>query len=217
MSEASKSVVTSLARDDFDRIKKDPRFVRVVQLGRIVNALRYTHIAGATASSEADSSARRQRIASFLYVSGVLYEGFRLADVLGRDFATSTAFREGLGPLLKKPEVVALRQGVLNELRNKAVFHNDDEVMRVGLDLVQADPVVFFRAHGGTWGTTHYDLSDLAVLTYAFRNVQTGVVDELGTLRLILDVALEFGNCAESLIGEVLFEMGWKRREEDSA
>ena len=121
MSEASKSVVTSLARGEFDRIKKDPRFVRVVQLGRIVNALRYTHIAGATASSEADSSARRQRIASFLYVSGVLYEGFRLADVLGKDFANSTALREGLG-LLKKPDVVALRQGVLNELRNKAVF-----------------------------------------------------------------------------------------------
>ncbi len=217
MGEAEKSVVISLARDAFDRIKKDPRFVRVVQLGRIVNALRYTHIAGTAASLEADSSARRQRIASFLYVAGVLYEGFRLADVFGKDFANSTAFREGLGPLLKKPEVVALRQGILNELRNKAVFHNDDEVMKVGLDLVEADPVVFFRALGGTWGTTHYDLADLAVLKYAFRNVQTSALDEQATLRLILDVALEFGNCAESLIGEVLFEMGWKRQEENSA
>jgi hypothetical protein len=50
-----------------------------------------------------------------------LYEGFRLADVLGKDFANSTVFREGLGLLLKKPEVVSLRQGILNELRNKAV------------------------------------------------------------------------------------------------
>ena len=81
MSEA-RSIVISLARDQFDRIKTDQRFVKIVQLGRIVNALRYTHIAGVAASSEPDSSARRQRIASFLYVSGVLYEGFGLADVL---------------------------------------------------------------------------------------------------------------------------------------
>ena len=153
MSEAGKSVVISLARDDFDRIKQDPRFVRIVQLGRIVNALRFTHIAGVAASSEPDSSARRQRIASFLYVSGVLYEGFGLADVLGKDFANSTAFREGLGSLLKRAEVVALRQGILNELRNKAVFHNDDVVMTVGLDLVQADPVVFFAPWAGRGGT----------------------------------------------------------------
>ena len=88
------------------------------------------------------------------------------------------------------------------------MFHNDDDAMKMGLDLVDTDPVVFFRALGGTWGTTHYDLADLAVLKYALRNVQTGVVAEQAKLKLILDVALEFGSCAEALIGEVLFGIG---------
>jgi len=206
----------SLSRADFLQLKDDPGFLRVVQLGRILNALRYTHMAGAAAPKENDTSARRQRIASFLYVTGLLYEGFLLADVLGKDFKASTTFQKGFASLLKKPDVVKLRQGILNDLRNKAVFHNDDDVVKLGLGLVDTDPVVFLRSLGGTWGSTHYDLADLAVLRYAFRHVHIADLDQevQSTLPLILNVALEFGDCAEELMGEVLLEMGWQRQEE---
>src|SRR5262249_32768293 len=141
-----------------------------------------------------------------------------LADVLGKDFKALTTFQNGFARLLKKPEVVTLRQGILNDLRNKAVFHNDDEVVKLGLSLVDTDPVVFFRSLGGTWGSTHYDLADLAVLRYAFRAVGAVDLDNevQEILPLILKVALEFGECAEALIGAVLVEMGWKRTEETS-
>lgn len=218
MSADRTSTLITLPREDFERLRKGPRFVRVVQLGRIVNALRYTHMAAVAASAEPESSGRRQRIASFLYATGLLYEGFHVADVLGRDFRTSIAFQNGFARLLRKPEVVTLRQGILNDLRNRAVFHNDDEVVELGLSLIDADPVVFARSLDGTWGTTHYDLADLAVLKYAFRHVQAVDLDqEIGTtLPLILNVAVEFGESAEALIGEVLFEMGWRREEERS-
>ena len=212
------ATLISLPRGDFERIKKDPRFVRVVQLGRIVNALRYTHMAGAASSAEPESSGRRQRIASFLYLTGLLYEGFRVADVLGKDFKTSVAFQNGFARLSKKPEVARLRQGILNDLRNKAVFHNDDEVVEIGLDLIDVDPVVFARSLDGTWGTTHYDLADLAVLKYAFRSAPAVDLDQQirTTLPLILNVAVEFGESAEALMGEVLLELGWRREEERS-
>ncbi len=218
MTSQKPATLISLSRTDFLQLKDNPRFIRVVQLGRIVNALRYTHMAGAAAAREDDSSARRQRIASFLYAAGLLYEGFRLADVLGKDFKASTTFQNGFARLLKKPEVVKLRQGILNDLRNKAVFHNDDDVVKLGLGLVDTDPVVFFRSFGGTWGSTHYDLADLAVLRYAFRHVGTVDLDHEvpKILPLILNVALEFGEFAEALMGEVLVEMGWKRTDETS-
>lgn len=133
MSENKTTVLFSLPRKDFERLRKQPRFVRIFQLGRIVNTLRYILVAGVAASSEDDSSARRQRIASFLYVAGVLYEAFRVADVLGKDFKTSGAFRDGFARLLKKPDVVDLRQGILNDLRNKAVFHTDNEAVQIWL------------------------------------------------------------------------------------
>lgn len=213
------ATLISLPRQEFERVKQNPRFVRIVQLARIVNTLRYTHMAGVRSCLDDDTSGPRQRIASSLYVAGLLYEGFRVVDVLGKDFKTSRAFTSGFALLLKEREIVQLRQGVLNDLRNKAVFHSDEDAVRAGLDRIDAEPVVFARSRSGTSGSAHYELADLAVLEYTFGGLAATDLDREREriTRLIFEVALKFEECADKLIVEVLRDTGWKGEGERSA
>lgn len=202
----------SCSREAFEAHRHDPRLHRIVTLARIVNSIRFTDSAAFDRHGEDTPSAQRQRAGSFLYLTGILYEAFRFADRLGEQFRESEAFRAGFAQLLKDPVVRRLRDGLLNRLRNEAVYHHDDAVYSEGMALIKAQEYLFLSAASKKASDAYYDLADLAILRYAIgsdADSETFLRELSDSMIKVLEVANRFASCAETLIREVLNTMPW--------
>jgi hypothetical protein len=197
----------------FEAQKSNSRLHQAATLARIVNSLRFAQAAARDRLGDNSPAASRQRASSFFYVCGLLYEGFRFADRLGKDFKSSHTFQECFAPLLSEDRVKSLRAGVLNRLRNKAVYHHDDDVFSKGLALLQENELVFATADGDKPSDVSYDLADIAVLRFALNSSSpTGAFqNEVSGLMVdVVEAATRFSVCADSLIRETLRGLGWQ-------
>jgi hypothetical protein len=200
---------------EFDQVRNNEKFQRIVTLARIVNSIRFIQIAVTGQKGNDTPSAVRQRIASLFYLAGVLYEGLKFADRLGEIFHQSDAFQKGVAQVLTDKRVKKLRAGELELLRNEAVYHHDDHVIAKAIGTMSANEYVFVSAAGKKRGDIYYDLADLAVLQYALgmpestKAFETAAADLLGR---ITDVAIRFANASDTLIAITIREFGWRRR-----
>ena len=124
----------SCSKATFDVVKKDARFLSLLTLARFVNALRFCQKAGIDAKGTAGPAGSRSSVNSFLFAASVLYEGFLLVQKLGKHFRDRDSFRSGFGALLRDKKVRSLRESLLNRMRNKFVFHFDEEVAKESLE-----------------------------------------------------------------------------------
>jgi hypothetical protein len=124
---------------DFSAARSDPRLHRLLTLARIVNSIRFTEVAVVEHKASETAKATRQKMSAFLYLAALLYEGLNFAQRLGQHFRDSEAFRVGFADLFRDAVVVELRAGLLNRLRNQAVYHHDDVAIPTGLNLMSAD------------------------------------------------------------------------------
>src|SRR5215212_3701415 len=87
----------------FDRLRGDEAFQRLVGLARIINSLRFAHGAVAYLPEARTPSSNRQVVSSFLYLAALLNEGLRVTQTLGASFKTLTSFQNGFGKLHADP------------------------------------------------------------------------------------------------------------------
>lgn len=190
----------------------DPRLHRAATLARIANSLRFAQMAGRAPNDASETAANRQRASSFFYLTGLLYEALRFADRLGAQFKESPAFKEGFAKLLKDPRTRDLRDGVLNRLRNKAIYHHDDDVFEQGIPLIDAHEMVFVRADDRRPSAYSYELSDVAILRFALASdspSDTFVGEVSAAMVQVADVAQRFAVCSDLLIRETLLALNW--------
>lgn len=200
------------AKGDFEAQRNDPRLHRIVTLARIVNSIRFTDSAAFDRHGQDTPAAARQRAGAFLYLTGILYEAFRFADRLGEHFRDVEAFQNGLAKMLKDPVVRSLRDGLLNTLRNEAVYHHDDLVYASGLGLIHADEYVFASGESKKASALYFDLADLAVLRYAIDSDEDSEVllkHLSNQMVAVLQVATQFASQAEVLIRDTLNALPW--------
>jgi hypothetical protein len=197
--------------DNFDQWRNDVKFQRLIMLAHVANSLRFAAEAAFHESARDGSAAARQRVGSYLYLSALLDEGLSFAQRLGehfRDCDSHSLFRD----MLRDPRVKEMRAGVLDRLRNQAVFHNDERVVSSVLPDIRLDKYEFATGATPRIMDVYYGLAAAVVLRFATGQLRDGQ-NFLGQLEEILtdtvDLAKRFGDAADSLIGEVLNQYGW--------
>jgi hypothetical protein len=205
-----------ISKEEFEMLRSDASFLALLPLARVVNALRFCFQTLLEHSSDDKPSGLRQHINSFLFACGVLYEGLKIANTLGKQFGSRKSFRDGFGKLLKSKETKKLNETVLNPMRNKLVFHFDEDVAPSVLKNLDLERYAFATADGSKSGEIYYDLADEVAINFIIgepgsRAEEDRVFREI--LKGVSIVMTEYVNSADSLIVDVLKDLNWKQRE----
>jgi hypothetical protein len=204
----------SLKKESFEKYRKDPGFALLLTLARVVNSLYFCQVPAVNLDINDNSpSAHRQRINSFFFTCGVLYEGLKVANSVGEYFGRSKSFKELFIPLLKDKKTKRIEKDVLSRFRNKIVFHFDKDVAPNILDILDFETYIFAAASGDRNGDVYYGLADEIAINYMIGN-QESEEKERSIARIIMtevtEVAISFIDAAEKLFAEVLRDMGWE-------
>jgi hypothetical protein len=190
-----------------------PSFAALLTLARIVNNLRYHHVAARSVMGDDSPSSSRQRITSFLNVAGALYEALLFAERLGEFFGKDEAFAD-IRDVLRSPVVQMLRNGPLKRLRHQAVYHHDEHAIANVLGtIMDGDKYVFASGTTLSKADVYYELADITVFHHALPGDSDARSFPERLQAFFLDAAdltIKFGNAADRLIANQLKEGGWR-------
>jgi len=204
----------SCSESTFNSIKSDDRFLKMLILSRCVNGLKFCLKSFVDTKGQTGPLAAGIILNSVFFSSSVLYEGFLLMDRLANDFRDIDSFKNGFGVLLHDKNVRQLRDTFLNRMRNKFVFHFDNEVPQESLTNFKLPEYKFASGNGMSSGGMWFTLADEVVLNYLLQPDKDETDDELKKkyIKLLQDVSsiiFRFNESAEKLIAEVLGGMGF--------
>ena len=197
-----------ISKLQFDKIKTEEGFWGVVALARAVNALRFVH--SPLEHYQNDSpGALRVRYNSFFFNCALFYEADLLVQKLHQYHGGLPEFQALAAVMTSKP-ALALRDGSLNPLRNKFVFHFDIDATGTQLtNLSQADPI-FISGMGGTNQQTYYELPDICAISTFLGSVSLDDAAIQGMVKMAADLTLQFLEKAELFLFARLEKSGWK-------
>ncbi len=199
----------------FQQLKSDKRFLGLLTLARVVNALRFCMARTINSRDNGTPVKKRQTINGFLFANSVLYEGFLAVERLGQHLKDCKAFTTGFTPLFRHPDVQSLREDYLKRARNKFVFHFDKEVPEEIMDRFDLPAYKFATGIGPTSGEVYFNLADEVVINFLLPPEYGETDDALGKrheakIQEVTEVMVQFTTAAENLISEILPSMGWK-------
>ncbi|HEV7397601.1 MAG TPA: hypothetical protein VGN86_13915 [Pyrinomonadaceae bacterium] len=199
------------SKENFDRLRFDQKFARLLNLARTVNAVYFCFKSLLDHSGDETPAGQRQHINAFLFATGVLHEGFTVAERLEKHFGDRDSYRNGFGKLLADPNTQELRKAILKRMRDKFVFHYDKDVAEQTLKKIDLKEYVFATGTGGKRKGTYYNLADEIVINYMLNDVPLDEQDAVfrATLKSIGESLSAFIDCADALMGEVLSEDTW--------
>lgn len=206
------------SKRQFDKLKSDERFLALLRLARFVNALMFCHRPVINAGNMDTPDATRQRINSFVFASSVLYEGFRVAEQLGKHFRQLDSFKNGFANLMRDRNAQNLKNTILKRMRDKFVFHFDKDVATEALEGFELPHYKFATGKGKVFGQMYFCLADEVVMNFLLQLKDEESDDEL-KLRFqnitqdITQLMVKFLEAAEKLIAEALIQMGWVLRD----
>jgi|SRR5689334_18043449 len=205
-----------ISKRHFDKMRSDPKFSALLRLARIVNALNFCFRTLIKSNEDDTPAASRQHINSLLFACGILYEGIKVAKTLGKYFADRESFQKGLAQLLKDKETKKLQETALNSMRNKIVFHYDEDVVTTTLNNLNLESYVFVSGYGPQRGEMYYTLADEIAINFMIgepgsKQEEDRILREL--LTTTAEVVTKFVRTSDVLIADVLAEMKWLRRE----
>ena len=199
----------------FDAVKTDERFLVLLTLARFVNALRFCQKAGIDGHKSTGYAGARSTVNSFLFSASILYEGFILVEKLATHFRDVDSFKSGFGVLLRDKKVSSIRKAVFGRMRNKFVFHFDQEVAKETLADFDLPEYKFASGVGKAAGEMVFVLADEAVVNYLLQPAHGESNDSLAKrykeiLQDTTEVMSKFLQASENLMGDVLKDMGFK-------
>jgi hypothetical protein len=216
MSEQPEKWEIYLSKADFDRQRSDPRLPVILNLARIVNVLNFCFRTLLQSKDDGTPAEQRQYFNSFLFACGILYEGLKVANTLGKRFGDRDSFRNGFGRLLKDKETKRLLETVLNPMRNKIVFHFEEDVMKTTVQELDLESYSFVVGSGQASGDAYYELADTTAINFIIGNPDSKEEASQSfreTVKSITQVLSGYTDSANVLIVDVLRELNWKRRE----
>lgn len=210
-----------MSKADFDAHRADPRLIRLLTLARIVNALDFCWRSFLESNKDNTPAGRRQYFNSLFFACGVLHEGLKVASTLGEHFKDRESFRAGFARLLGSDETRSLEASLdtLDKIRNKTVFHFDENEVKRVLGDINFDSYVFTIGRGSKYGEAYHRLADEVAFNIIFETGQSRN-EEVESLRGILSgiatVARGFLKAADELIADVVLDMGWRGHKSDN-
>ena len=202
------------SQETFDHLKTDERFLALLTLARVINALRFCQKAAIDAKAVVGPSGARSWVNSFLFAGSVLYEGFLAVERLTIHFKDLDSYRNGFGVLLKDGNTQSLRQSVLNRIRNKFVFHFDRDVAKESFKHFELPVYKFASGTGKASGEIYFGLADEAVMNYLLQPADDEPDESVKTryekiLQDTTQLMVRFTESAERLMTDVMGEMGF--------
>jgi len=195
------------------KLRNDPKFILILQLGRYINQLMYFHKVYLANDDGVTPVGVRHTHNSFFFMCAILYEALKIIGPLGSEFRSYRTFRNGFAKLSKNADMNDLKTKVLNKMRNEFIFHVDPKPFEEALQTYDLRLIDFVTTTTGKQGDNYFNLSDELVLNYiigdhgsakAEREYYAKVVKKVG------DVMAEFIRCANSLIYEYIDRKLWK-------
>lgn len=204
----------SCSKEAFVRLKTDERFLALLTLVRVINALRFCQKAAIDANVVAGPVGARTRINSFLFAASVLYEGFFAVEQLAMHFKDFDSYRNDFAVLLKDRDTQSLRQSVLKRMRNKFVFHFDRDVAQQSFDHFKLPVYKFASGTGKASGEMYFGLADEAVINYLLQPANNEPDESIRNRyeKILQDTTQLMGRFTESakrLMAEAMEYMGF--------
>lgn len=196
-------------KERFDQIKSDPSFAQLVALSRVINALRFVHMALEAHLEDTESpAATRSRYNSFMLNCAFLAEAELLVRRMHKHFGKQSRFQRIVN-ILNEPKARDLLQKNIRPMRNTLVFHfGEDEIARQLKDLNSAQPV-YASGQGETNKQTYHELADLCVMKSFFGSAFSSDTEIGNLVQTATEVTAMFLAAAETFIVIELKAMGW--------
>lgn len=195
-----------------ESLRGDAAFAEVLTLGRISNLLRGTWTSGQQFATGDDIVSHRQRMAMLFILGALVAEAFLTLERLGMQFRHLAAYSDHIQPLLRDPKISQLRKDLLSELRNRSVFHNDQEVSQLGLQhLALPEGANIAEGPNASFTDVYFSLGDLVALSYLVNSA--GVpADPMPWIRTnfiaVHELAFRICTAIDYLVGEELARRG---------
>jgi hypothetical protein len=198
-------------KEEFDKLRSDRKFAKLLNLARAVNAIYFCFNSLLDYGGDETPAGQRQHINAFLFSTGALHEGFCVADTLEKHFGDRDSYRNGFGRLLADPNTQELRRSILKRMRDKFVFHYDEDVAKQTLKTLDLNQYIFATGTGGKRKGTYYNLADEIVINYLLKDVSPDEQDRAfrQALETIGGTLSAFVDCADALMGDYLPESTW--------
>ncbi|MBI4537786.1 MAG: hypothetical protein HY712_07490 [candidate division NC10 bacterium] len=196
-----------------DRLRTVRRFHQILALARLINALGFSQISTVHANDLVGPAGTRQRINGFFLLNALLFEGFRLAQGMAKEFRTPAAWGSGLGAILKDPRFSDLFSEHRKPARDKLTFHIDDAEIARLISEFPTDDVTLVCGRGPAVRDTYDDLSDVLAFHAVVGPVPSHAALNCrfaGLLPVARDMAIAFVEAAEGLVLAILKDMGFK-------
>src|SRR6266404_3074188 len=158
------------SKGEFDKLRSDRRFAKLLNLARVVNAIYFCFHSLLEYSGDTTPAGQRQHLNAFFFSTGALYEGLVVADSLEKYFGDRESYQNGFGKFLNDPATQELRRTTLKRMRNKFVFHYDEDVAKKLLKLLDLKSYVFATNIGSKRKGTYYNLADEVAINYLVKD-----------------------------------------------
>lgn len=165
-------------KETFNILKKDEKFVSVVNLGRFFNALMSSLDDYLLYADDKTARESRQKFASFFAALGYLYEGIDLFEELEKQFADEPIFIKTIGKLLGDPKVREFNKELV-KIRNNTAFHFRNKVTKKILHELNLDEYVFMSFDSDKVGDMYFELSDNININYYTSGLKTKGDEEI--------------------------------------
>jgi hypothetical protein len=165
--------------------------------------------------SDNSPAAMRARSNSLLCSCALFVESVFLVQKLNKHFGTMPEFQELSKVTNKSKEAQELLNSSLVDLRNTLVFHFAIDEVGKQLEHLELSGPIFVSAMGKANGQVHYELADLCAVRTFSGSVppkdDAAVLAAIGKrAEAISDLITDFATQAETFIGTVLKNGGWK-------
>jgi hypothetical protein len=188
----------------------DKKFAYVVALARAVNALNSAHSLMLSTEKRDTPAALRDRMNSYFFVSGILYESLKLIRAMNKAFAGDKSFETSLRLILKDTSGQALEQMHLKSVRHGGVFHFLPDRFAEAIAKTPMTECVFVSTVGQKKGDNHYTFADLIA---AEMGVGTRLDDNVVVAQMMektLDLVRQFIDHSENFIADQLNVWGFE-------
>jgi hypothetical protein len=200
----------------FNQLSKDERFLGILNLSRITNAIYFCQISAISTSNEISPSNSRQNNNALLYANAILFEGIKCAKFLGKYYSDTEEYINGFSKLFNNNNFKILYNTYLKNLRNKLTFHFDIDAIRDAISDFSKMDYTFATGLGDSKAGSYFNMADEIALHYLIRG-QNSTDEELkkqlsNLLSLLGDVVTDFTNASEDLIAACLKDFGFKMK-----
>ncbi|CAN5460705.1 hypothetical protein BH10ACI3_BH10ACI3_15610 [soil metagenome] len=205
----------TISKDQFVKLKADPRFVSIMRLARYINQLAFCF--ASITSSQADTAIGqpRQAFNSMMYASGTLFEALQAIQHLEKEFDHFSGWRE-LKSLLKDQDVVNLRDLFLNPTRQQLAYHVDKEPIEKTIQWMDLKEIVFHLGSDGTLENTYYPLADDIAFNFLAGNHPSDIAQAQHFERYTerwSDIVVKFVKAASNLLYQYALEQEFEIKE----